>query len=329
MSNYDISMNAFDKKKLINIGCYPLKSEKISLLQVLLTLKCNLRCTHCYLDASPESTGEMSLSTIEKVLDVLVQHEQITTIELTGGEAMLNPHFRYFMKSAAALDKKLTVASNLTLFHEPGMDDIPELLAEYNVKIFASLPYYEEEIMEKQRGKGTYKKVIASLKKLNELGYGNEGGQLELDIEFNPSKIDFAPDQQALEKEYKEKLMEMYGITFNRLVVLNNAPLGRTRQSLSEHEYNKYMKELERRFSSETVKDGNLMCKYAIIISPDGKIYNCGFFRYLDLSLSTGNFNIDDFDYEVMSKREITTNPICFYCMAGSGVSCFKFNCTC
>ncbi len=318
-------MNAFDNK-LYEAGCYPLKAEKISILLILLTYRCNLRCTHCYLDASPDQTEDMTLETIDRILNVIENNSRVTTLELSGGEPELNPHFRYFVKSATALGKKLTLASNLTLFNEPGMEDLPDFLAENRVKIFGSLPYYKKEIMEQQRGKGIYDKVISSLKRLNQVGYGQEGLPLELDIEFNPPRTDFAPDHRTLEKMYKENLLEMHGIKFNNLVVLNNAPLGRTRKQLSDEGLNEYMKKLEGAFTPDTVKSGNLMCKYSVCLSPNGDIWDCAFFEKLDIPLKTGKTGIDGFDYESLSKREIMTNPICFYCTANAGVTCYQFD---
>lgn len=318
-------MNAFEKK-LDEIGYYPHKAERISVLCAMLTFKCNLRCTHCYIDASPDRTEMMSLETIDKILDVLKKHDQITTIELSGGEPELNPHFRYFLKSAAEFGKIVTIASNLTLFHEPGMEDLPELLAEHKVKVFASLPHYQEDLMDKQRGKGTYKKVISSLKSLNELGYGQEGTGLEIDLEFNTHKLEFMPDPRILEQIFKEKLMEMHGIKFNMLVVLNNCPLGRTGKLMSDDEYDQYMKALEAKFNPDVVKNENLMCKYMIIISPEGKLSDCVFYQELDLPFKDGRATIDDFDYAMMNKREINTHPMCFFCTADSGVTCFQFD---
>lgn len=316
-------MNTFDKK-LQELGCYPFKAREISIMLVILTFKCNLRCAHCYLEASPDRTEDMSLETIDSVLDVLTKHEQITTLEFTGGEPVLNQHFRYFVNAAASLNRRLTMATNVTLFNEPGMEDIPELLAEKKVKVFASLPYYSQDIMERQRGKGTYDKVIASLKRLNALGYAQEGSPLELDIEFNPPGTDFVPDPETLEKIFREKLMELHGITFNHLVTLNNAPLGRTRKRMSNDAYDAYMKKLEGRFNEDSVKKGSMLCKYMICVSPEGDLYDCGFYRKLNIPLKDGPMNIRNFDYEKLCTREIVTSPMCFYCAADAGVSCYQ-----
>ncbi len=314
-------MNAFDKK-LAEYNCPSPKANRVSILVVHVGYKCNLRCTHCYVDSSPDRTELMSLETMNKILNVMKENAEITTLDLTGGAPELNPHYRYFIKSAADMGKKVQVRSNLVIYFEPGMEDLPEFLAENKVKIFASLPHYEEEEMDKQRGKGSYKKVILALKRLNNLGYGKDGTGLELDIEFNPLGASLAPDQRTLTNIYKDKLMKMHGITFNKLIALSNAPLGRLRKLTSDGEFNKYMKELEGKFNPHNVED--LMCGYYLSISPTGGLYDCGFMQILNVPLKNGDMNIDNFNYDVLSRREIATQPICFICTAGSGMNCFQ-----
>jgi radical SAM/Cys-rich protein len=314
-------MNAFEKK-LTEYHCPTPKADRVSILVVHVGYKCNLKCTHCYVDSSPDRKELMSLETMNKILDIMQAHDEITTLDLTGGAPELNPHYRYFVKTASGIGKKVQVRSNLVIYFEAGMDDLPEFLAENKVKIFASLPHYEEDEMDKQRGRGAYRKVITSLKRLNELGYGKDGTGLELDLEFNPLGAALAPDGRILSKVYKEKLLDMHGIVFNNLIALSNAPLGRLRRLMSDDQFSSYMQELERKFNPDTVKD--LMCGYYLSISPSGKIYDCGFMQILDVPLKKGDMDIDNFDYEVLSRRTIATQPICFICTAGAGMNCFR-----
>lgn len=313
-------MNAFSQK-LKEHKIDPLKAECLSILCVLIGHKCNMRCTHCYLESSPESTEEMSLGTINKILALLEKHKHIYTLELTGGEPVLNPHFRYFVQSASDMGKKVMVASNLTICHEPGMEDIPEFLAKHKVKIYASLPSHVEEDVDQQRGKGAYRKVIDVLKRLNDIGYGKEDTSLELDLEYNPSKAAIAPDRQILEKIYRDNLMNMHGIVFNNLITLSNAPLGRLRRTMSEQEYSSFMNELADRFNPAAVD--SMMCRYMITVAHDEKLYDCGFLHKLDVPLKSRYATIDGFDFETLRKREITTHPICLICTAGGGLNCF------
>ena len=313
-------MNSFEEK-LKESGHYPLKAKGIKSVVLGMGDECNLRCTHCYVDASPEATGLTPLSTIEKVLGILGDHPGITAVNVTGGAPELNPHFRYFVKSAAMMGKEVYVSSNLTLFSEAGMQDIPEFLAETKVAILGSLPGLTEEIVQRQRGSGTYGKVISSLKRLNKLGYGKEGSGLELDIIHNPAKTSLAPSLQILEKAYRDTLMEMHGITFNQLYTMNNMPVGRMRKLMSEIEVMVYMKELEARFNPETIE--NLMCRSCITFGRSGENYHdCDFKRVQQLPIKGEGLSVGTFDYDRLGNREIATTPFCFVCTAAAGQQC-------
>jgi radical SAM/Cys-rich protein len=255
-----------------------------------------------------------------KLLDILRENDEINTVDITGGSPELNPYFKYFVKSCADMGKKVMVRTNLAIYTEKGYEDIPEFLAQNKIKIIASLPCYTEEGVDSQRGKGTYKKAISVFKRLNKLGYGKEGMSLEIDIMFNPAGAAIASDQQMLEKAYKEKLKEMHGISFNHLLALSNMPIGRLGKSMSEEDKKRYLKELEEKFNPHTIE--NLMCRYLISISPDGRIYDCDFWQMLNIPVKCKNKTIDEFDYNSLKNREIVTLPLCLMCTAGAGASC-------
>lgn len=292
-------MNKFDQR-LNEMGHYPLKADDVSTLQVNMGYKCNLRCTHCHVDASPGRTEEMSSDTVDRLIEILRNNDEITTVDITGGSPELNPHYERFVKSAVNMDKKVIVRSNLAIFTEPGMEDLPDFLATNKVKIIASLPCYTAEGVDGQRGKGTYGKAVSALKRLNALGYGREGTGLEIDIMFNPAKEGIAPDQKMLENAYREKLKEMHGITFNHLIALSNMPVGRLGKSMSAIEKEVYLKQLEERFNPLTVS--NVMCRHLISVGPDGTLFDCDFWQVLKLPVKIRNSNdVNSFDYASLS----------------------------
>ncbi len=312
-------MNTFDLK-IKQCGQYPLAASNISTLQVNIGYTCNLTCSHCHVEASPHREESMPLSTINNILDILKNNDAITTVDITGGSPELNPHFREFVKSCSLLGKNIIVRTNLAIYSEPGMEDIPEHLAAHKVKVVASLPCYSEDGVDSQRGKGTYKKAISALKQLNALGYGKDNTGLVLDIMFNPAKADIAPDQKMLEKAYREKLRDMHGIIFNNLIALSNMPIGRLGKSVSAEEHTDYVQKLVDQFNPDTLDQ--VMCKSLISISPDGKIYDCDFWQMLNLPVKSTHTDISNFNYRALSSREIFTNALCFMCTAGAGASC-------
>ena len=62
--------------------------------------------------------------------------------------------------------------------------NIINFLTENNVEIVASLPCYQKENVDCQRGSGVFSKSIKALKKLNENGYGINNNLLLNKIDF-------------------------------------------------------------------------------------------------------------------------------------------------
>lgn len=86
-----------------------------------LTLRCNIRCTHCYnFDRDrprPEAGPELSMDEIRALLGDL-RRAGTLFLTLTGGEAMVHPHFWDIADEAASRGFALTVLSNGTLLTE-------------------------------------------------------------------------------------------------------------------------------------------------------------------------------------------------------------------
>ena len=165
------------------------------MLQVNLGYRCNMSCKHCHIEAGPKRTEGMGRETIEKLLDIL-RGSGIGALDLTGGAPELNPCFRYLVGKARGLGLRVIVRSNLTIFFEEGMEDLPDFFAEHEVEVIASLPHYTETGIDRIRGNGTYAKSIAALRRLNSLGYGREGRKLHL--VYNPPGAFIPPSQTEL-----------------------------------------------------------------------------------------------------------------------------------
>jgi len=125
--------------------------------------KCNLQCTHCHVDASPGRTEEMPRAAIKASLDILKSNRLITTVILTGGAPELNIHFLEAVELFTDAGAAVIVCSNLVIYTEAGMQDIPEILAKRNVKIITSLPGLTRHDNDKQRGRGTYERNMPQI----------------------------------------------------------------------------------------------------------------------------------------------------------------------
>ena len=163
----------------------PLTKNKITILQINLGRKCNLACTHCHVEASPKRTEELSPEVCQQIIAIINRFPQIETVDLTGGAPEMNYGFRQIVKAARNQGKEVIVRSNLTIFFEPGYEDLPEYFAENKLRVTASLPCYLESNVDKQRGSGVYNQSILAIQKLNQFGYGTNP-DLIIDLVYNP-----------------------------------------------------------------------------------------------------------------------------------------------
>lgn len=289
-------------------------AERLRVLQVNIGKMCNLACKHCHIDAGPERREIMTRETMKHVLRVLPEFE---TLDITGGAPEMNPDFRFLADEAAKLGAHIIVRSNLVIMTQKGYEDIPEFLADRNIEIAASLPYYSENDCDKVRGKGTFRAVIHMLKVLNELGYGHDEEHI-LDLVYNPGGAFLPPNQSEMEAEYKSRLMSEHGISFTHLFTITNNPIGRFGEFLRRSgNYDRYMNRLYDSFNPSALE--NMMCRYQLSVGWDGRLYDCDFNQPLGLTIS-GPQNISEL-HEVHA-RGIRFGNHCYACTAGSGSSC-------
>ncbi len=305
------------RDKMLSIRPEPLRARTIGVLQVNLGYRCNMACKHCHVEAGPGRVEVMEGATIEAVLEVLVGND-IRTLDITGGAPELHSQFRSLVTRGKDIGRHVIVRSNLSIFFEHGMDDLPAFYRAHGVEVIASLPYYEEASVDRVRGKGAFQKSIEALQRLNSLGYGNSGEGLTLNLVHNPQGAFLPPAEISLEREYRRELDKRFGITFNHLYTFTNMPIGRFRDFLTRtHSLEKYMEKLRRAFNPETLE--GLMCRHMITVGWDGKLYDCDFHQSLGITVSTERHRIKDFNYRQLCEREIAVDDLCYGCTAGQG----------
>jgi radical SAM/Cys-rich protein len=307
---------SFDEK----IGGAELRSHAVDTLQVNVGKLCNQACKHCHVDASPVRTEIMRRDVIDACLRVLRAY-RIPTLDITGGAPEMIPDFRYFVTEARKLNTKVIIRHNLTVMFEEGMRDLPEFFAENETEIVCSLPYFLQTQTDAQRGKGVFDKSIEALKRLNAAGYG-AGGNLVLNLVYNPVGAYLPPAQAALEADFRRELKERYDISFNNLFTITNMPIARyldwLRRSGNE---TSYMQKLVNAFNPAAIS--GLMCRNLISVDWQGRLYDCDFNQMLELGLENDlPKTIFDFDLEKLKNRQIVTANHCFGCTAGAGSSC-------
>ena len=298
-----------------------INKEPIETLQINIGYKCNQACKHCHVNSSPLRTEKMS-NEIITIIPKIIDKYKIKTLDITGGAPELHPEFRNLVTSLSSKNIDIIDRCNLTIFFEKGYEDLPQFLASNNVIVTASLPCYEKNNVERQRGFGVFEKSIKALKILNDLGYGKSKNGLQLNLVYNPINPILPPPQASLENDYKKILFEKYGISFNNLYTITNMPINRYSDSLErEGKLNAYYKLLKKNFNRNNLE--NLMCKKTISVNWLGQIYDCDFNQQINFQGNKGPKTLFDlmnntfkFDYDIAVKEH------CFACTAGSGSSC-------
>ena len=300
-----------------------LRRGRLNTLQVNVGYRCNQSCVHCHVAAGPARTEEMSGEVADTVLAFLAR-QHISTLDITGGAPELNPHFRHLVRSAREMGVRVMDRCNLTILEVPGQEDLAEFLAGQQVEIVASLPCYQEDNVDRQRGKGVFDTSIRALRRLNALGYGNERTGLVLNLVYNPQGPSLPPPQEQLEADYKRILSQQHGVIFNRLYTLANMPIQRFGSMLiSKGEFDDYL-ELLRSAHLDANLD-SVMCRNLISVDWRGYVYDCDFNQMLDLPLSFAARDV--VPLSELLDQDITDNPVrvaghCYGCTAGQGSSC-------
>ena len=307
-----------------------LSKDKITVLQINLGRKCNLACTHCHVEASPKRTEELSPQVCQQLIELIDRFPQIQTVDLTGGAPEMNYGFRPLVEAATAQEKEVIVRSNLTIFFEPGYEDLPEYFAKHQLRVTASLPCYLSDNVDRQRGTGVYNNSIKAIQKLNQLGYGSNPN-LVIDLVYNPplpinSNFSLTPNQQKLEQDYKTYLADHFKIQFNNLFTITNIPIGRTKQFLQRRQIHAdYLQFLAENYNAATLN--NVMCRNELSIDYLGNVYDCDFNQMENVVATTPDgksltvAKLLEFDnLDVI--REIKTANYCYGCTAGTGSSC-------
>jgi radical SAM/Cys-rich protein len=309
-------------ERLRSNGC-SLSRRAVDVLQVNLGRYCNLACIHCHVESGPTRKEMMSRENVEAVLRFLAR-TGIPTLDITGGAPELHSDFAYLIASARKLGRQVIDRCNLTVLFEPGMEYLPEFFKLKEVELVCSLPCYSEENVDKQRGKGTFDASIRALQRLNEIGYGQPGGDLILNLVYNPVGAHLPPPQEKLEQDYKRILYEQFGIVFNQLFCLTNMPITRYATHLKlRGEYDRYRELLESNFNAATLQ--KVMCRNLISIGWDGSVYDCDFNQMLEMPIpdAAGNrLHIASLALDPVRERSIQVGDHCYACTAGSGSSC-------
>lgn len=313
-----------DVSPLLHDISFPaIKRDSLTTLQVNLGYLCNQRCLHCHVNAGPNRTEIMQADTIE-VVKQFISDNSLTLLDLTGGAPELNPHFRELVSFATQCGLRVIDRCNLTVLREPGLDGMAEFLAQHKVEITASMPCYLKNNVDNQRGSGVFDTSIEVLQQLNSLGYGKPGGDLILNLVFNPQQATLPPPQIALEQDYKSYMQQHYQIEFHQLLTLANMPIKRFGSTLlSKGGFEEYMTLLESNHHQSNLK--SVMCRSTLSVDWRGYLFDCDFNQMLEMPLAlggSGSVHLSDISASQLRNNSIQVAGHCYGCTAGQGSSC-------
>ncbi len=160
-----------------------------------LTKRCNLRCSHCYLDASflnVDAVDELSFEECKKLIDQMAEVNPDACLILTGGEPLLREDI-YDIASYA--DKKgfmVVMGTNGTLLNDT---TVPKMLDAGIKGIGISLDSLHPEVHDKLRGlPGSWDKAIKGVeaaKKYN-LDFQIQATVTKENFDEIPKMVDFS-----------------------------------------------------------------------------------------------------------------------------------------
>lgn len=165
---------ALSKPFEINNRQNPLKhntvafSKKAANVFFHILTQCNLKCRHCYINPEQHGTQRLSLSNIERWLNILAARHPNTNLIFLGGEPTLHPELADAVKAARRMGyASVTIDTNGFLFH-----DILDRVTPAEVDFFSfSLDGATARTNDEIRGKGSFDACTAGLVKAKSKGF--------------------------------------------------------------------------------------------------------------------------------------------------------------
>ena len=291
------------------------------MLQLNLGKLCNMRCSHCHVDAGPHQGHTLMSDAVVEQCIAAMARLQPAVVDLTGGAPELHPRFRELVLAARAQGCHVIDRCNLTVLLLPTLEDLAAFLATQQVEIVASLPQPEARSTDAQRGDGTWEASIEALQRLNQLGYGQGDPNRQLTLMSNPAGTSLQQLTPCDTATWKRQLNEQAGVSFDALIGLNNMPIARFLEQLQRDGHvNCYLKLIRGAFNPEAL--AGLMCRDTLSVAADGRLYDCDFNQMLDLPLGGTATTIEAISLEQLQNRAIHWGNHCFGCTAGQGSSC-------
>lgn len=148
----------------------------------VLTEQCNLECSHCIRESSPyrNETGKQDM--LEKAILEIHKTFPDSHVLLSGGEPTIHRNFREILEFSLSLGLEVTINSNgATSFFS--IEKLRSWAGYPNLSVQISLDG-NEEMHDKIRGAGTFRKSIKAIRNLRSLGIPCSVSSTIIDLAF-------------------------------------------------------------------------------------------------------------------------------------------------
>ena len=145
------------------------RKEKPCLQHIMIEITkiCNERCIHCYI---PHENKNIMISDniFYDIVNQAVELGTVVSFKISGGECMLHPSFKSFIKYIKEKGFALTVLTNLTLLDDEIINILKEgTFSDVQVSLFSLNPEVHDKIT---TVKGSFNKTIENIEKLSKVG---------------------------------------------------------------------------------------------------------------------------------------------------------------
>ena len=142
-----------------------IRMEGFRMLNLYITNSCNLRCLHCFMNSGDPLTKELTTDEIKNIFNDF-QKCGGTNVTITGGEPLMRKDFMELLRFSKNKGLSITVLTNGLLWKDETIEEASRLIDEIQI----SIDGVDDITNSRIRGKGHFKKALATAKKFAQLG---------------------------------------------------------------------------------------------------------------------------------------------------------------
>ncbi|MBI3753703.1 MAG: radical SAM protein [Deltaproteobacteria bacterium] len=162
-----------------------------------ITKRCNLKCSHCYLDAAEleQGTGELSTHEAKRIIDKIASLNPQAMLIFTGGEPLLRSDCFELTSYAAGKGLMVVVGTNGTFINEP---TAKQMIKNGVNGVGISLDSIDSSYHDRFRGlNGAWEKTAAGMDILKKHG-------LDFQVQMTVTKENYSGIPDVIEYAYKK-----------------------------------------------------------------------------------------------------------------------------